>query len=183
MTVANSQGFRPLAEAGSKFPFDRDRFKNLVHYVIWAAEKYGGFGATKLYKVLWFAEARTFVLRGAPLAGAEYIREEHGPVPRLGKVIRDELEREGKIGHAGDAINALVPPDVSLLSPLERQELNDWIDRVAIAWSNDDDHPWLMADVGEVLPFSALMATRIRDELSPEEHRWAKERAHKLGLR
>src|SRR5262245_37410155 len=97
MTFANSQGFRSLAEAGNKFPFDRDRFKNLVHYVIWAAEKYDGFGATKLYKVLWFAEARAFVLRGRPLSGAEYIRQKYGPVPKLGKVVRDELEREGKI--------------------------------------------------------------------------------------
>jgi hypothetical protein len=49
MKVAKSQGFELLAEAGEKVPFDRERFKRLVHYVIWAAEKYDGLGATKLF--------------------------------------------------------------------------------------------------------------------------------------
>src|SRR5262245_41225370 len=112
MAVAKSQGFKLLAGQGDKGPFDRERFKELVRYVIWAAQRYEAFTATKLYKVLWFAEARAFVLRGRPLAGAEYIREKNGPVPKLGKVIRDELEREGKI----EGLVSFSPPDVSFLS-------------------------------------------------------------------
>jgi hypothetical protein len=140
MKVAKSQGFELLAEAGEKVPFDRERFKRLVHYVIWAAEKYDGFGATKLYKVLWFAEARAFVLWGKPLAGAEYIREKYGPVPKLGKIIRDELEREGKITQWKDAaakisqwhFKALLPADVSFLSAPEKRNLDYWIKHIAV---------------------------------------------------
>ncbi len=182
-----------------KIPFNRERFKQLVHYVIWAAEKYDGFGATKLYKVLWFAELRAFVLRGRPLAGAEYIREKHGPVPKLGKVIRDELERDGKIKQvqqrAGDIsqwrFKSLSRPDVSFLSKEDKQDLDWWIKHIAVDhtaksisdMSHEDDGCWQMASMGETLPFHAFMVTRIRDALTDEELEWAKERARKLGLR
>jgi Protein of unknown function (DUF4065) len=186
MMVAKSQGLKLLAAAGDNIPFDRERFKELVHYVIWAAEKYDGFGATKLNKVLWFAEARAFVLKGKPLAGAEYIREKYGPVPKLGKVIRDELEREGKIRQwnepAGDMsqwrFEALSAPDVAFLSREDRQDLDWWIKRIALdhsAASIEEDRCWQMAEIGEALPFTVLMVTRIRAALSPEERRWAKE--------
>jgi uncharacterized phage-associated protein len=180
-------------------PFNRERFKQLVHYVIWAAEKYDGFGATKLYKVLWFAESRAFVLRGRPLAGAEYIREKHGPVPKLGKVIRDDLEREGKIkqvqqragGMSQWRFKSLSRPDVSFLSKEDKRDLDWWIRHIAVDhtaksisdMSHEDDGCWQMATMGETLPFHAFMVTRIRDELTDEELEWAKERAGKLGLR
>ena len=77
--------------------FDKDKFKNLVHYIIWKTSGQDGFGATKLYKVLWFAEARAFTLHRTPIAGETYIREEHGPVPQHGRSIRAELVAEGLI--------------------------------------------------------------------------------------
>ena len=49
--------------------FDREKFKQLVHYVIWKAGKRDWFGATKLNKVLWFADARAYVLTGRPITG------------------------------------------------------------------------------------------------------------------
>jgi hypothetical protein len=53
--------------------FDRERFKTLVVYIAWKAGRRDGFGATKLNKVLWFAEASAFVLDGKPIVSATYI--------------------------------------------------------------------------------------------------------------
>jgi hypothetical protein len=78
--------------------FDREKFKSLVHYIIARAGNKPGFGATKLNKVLWFADARLFMLRGKPITGAAYIREKWGPVPQQIMPVRDELVREGHIG-------------------------------------------------------------------------------------
>ena len=75
--------------------FDRDKFKALVHYVIWRAGGRDGIGATKLYKVLWFAEARAFVLSNRPISGETYIREEDGPSPRHAAEITMARERGG----------------------------------------------------------------------------------------
>jgi hypothetical protein len=138
-------------------------------------------------------------LWGKPLAGAEYIREKYGPVPKLGKIIRDELEREGKIKQWKDAaakisewhFKALLPADVSFLTGPEKRNLDYWIKHIAVdhtaksisEMSHEDDGCWQMANMGEVLPFHAFMVTRIRDELSDEELEWAKESARKLGLR
>jgi hypothetical protein len=75
--------------------FDREKFKSLVHYIIARAGNKPGFGATKLNKVLWFADARLFMLRGKPITGAAYIREKWGPVPQQIMPVRDELVKAG----------------------------------------------------------------------------------------
>ena len=76
---------------------DETRLKRLVHYVAWAAGKKDWFGAIKLNKVLWFADARNFVLTGKPITGAVYIREKYGPIAKHMLVVQAELEKEGKI--------------------------------------------------------------------------------------
>src|SRR6185503_19809565 len=98
--------------------FDREKFKRLVHYVIWRAGEKPGFGATKLNKVLWFAEARQYALTGRPIADAAYVREKFGPVPRGIMTIRKELEDEHKIriypaksAYEGWRFRSLIEPD------------------------------------------------------------------------
>src|SRR5680860_147283 len=118
--------------------FDKEKFKRLFHYVVWKAGKRDGFGATKLYKVLWFSEARTYVLTGKPIAGAAYIREKHGPVPRLAVPVREELTSEGAIkawkGKYYDYdmwhFEAKRPPDTSSFSDTELSAVNYWIDYI-----------------------------------------------------
>jgi hypothetical protein len=68
--------------------FDRDKFKRLVHYIIWKAGKRDWFGATKLNKVLWFSDTRAYALTGAPITGATYVREQWGPVPKAIMPVR-----------------------------------------------------------------------------------------------
>jgi Protein of unknown function (DUF4065) len=77
--------------------FDHNKFKALLHYIVWKAGDKDDFGATKLYKVLWFSDARAFQLEGRSITGETYVREKFGPMPRHGLSIIDELEREGAI--------------------------------------------------------------------------------------
>ena len=77
--------------------FDREKFKALVLYVIWRTGDVRNFGATKLNKVLWFSDARTFEAMGMPVTGETYIRRQYGPVPQHINEILDELAREGQI--------------------------------------------------------------------------------------
>ena len=71
--------------------FDRDKFKALVLYVIWAAGERSDFGSTKLNKVLWFSEARAYEAFGRPIAGETYVRQKFGPVPQHLLEVREEL--------------------------------------------------------------------------------------------
>ncbi len=173
--------------------FDRDKFKNLVHYVIWKAGGNDGFGATKLYKVLWFAEARAYVLRRQPITGATYIREEHGPVPKLGRQIRAELESEGRIseiksnrgGYDQWTFKSLVAPPKFLSEP-DRTDVDYWIKHVdenhsaASISEESHDYGWEIAKQGEEIPLIAILAQRIRTPTKAEIEK-AKSKAKDLG--
>ena len=175
--------------------FDREKFKNLVHYVIHQAGDRDGFGATKLYKVLWFSEARCFVLDGKPIAGATYIREKHGPIPRLGMAVREELASEKCIqqwkapvyNHEGWRLKSIKSPYPLKLSNREKQCVDFWIshidkDHTATSKSEEShDYAWEIADMGETLPMHAILSERTRRPIK-ESLDWAKERAKELGL-
>jgi hypothetical protein len=174
--------------------FDREKFKRLVHYIIAQAGPRDGFGATKLYKVLWFAEARQYMLTGKPIAGADYIREKFGPVPRLGMQIRDELAREGRIrqqkipGDYGEwQFRSLTPPVMDGFSPDERATIDYWIrhidgDHTAASISEEShDYAWQIAKMKEPLPLFAFLAERVHPPEGAQLER-ARTKAKELGL-
>jgi hypothetical protein len=172
--------------------FDRDKFKAFVHYVVWRAGDRDGIGATKLYKVLWLAEARAFVLSKQPISGEAYIREEYGPFPQHAGEITRELESEEAIRAWSDQqspmrrFKALRPPDASTLTDDHRKIIEYWIERVdadptAISSGYaSHDAAWEIAKPGEELPYFALLATRIREPRG-KELEWAKSRTEDLG--
>ncbi len=172
--------------------FDREKFKRLVHYVIWKAGKRNWFGATKLNKVLWFSDTRAYALTGKSITGATYTRHEFGPVPKAIMPIRDELQSQGAIRIVRQGkltrITADAKPDMGIFDLSEVAIVDWWIEHIAdehTAASISDkshDYTWQIAEMGETLPMFATFATRIR-EPSEDEMRWGKEVVTKLGLR
>lgn len=175
--------------------FDREKFKNLVHYVIHKAGDRDGFGATKLYKVIWFSEGRCFLLDGAPIAAADYIREKHGPVPRLGRIIRSELVAEGKIkewkvphfNHEKWNFKSISSPFPLMIDERQKKCVDYWIDHIdrqhsaASISEESHDYAWEIAKMGEPLPFSAVLAERTRRPTGAMLDR-ARQKARELGL-
>jgi hypothetical protein len=176
----------------SKMAFDFDKFKQLVHYVIWKAGKRDWFGATKLNKVLWFADVRVYTLTGKPITGAVYIREKHGPVPRAMMPVRGELEREGtiRIVREGklDRFTTSIPPDMSAFLPDEMKAVDYWIEHIASEHTAESisekshDYVWEIAAMGEEIPMFAAFANRIREEPGKDAMQWGLETARRLGL-
>jgi hypothetical protein len=170
---------------------DLERLKRLIHYVAWKAGKRDWFGTTKLYKVLWFADARQFVLTKKSITNAVFIREKYGPVPKHGIPAREQLEKEGAIKTSKEGrmtrIVALRPPDVSIFSADELKTVNYWIDHIDKGHTaqsiseQSHDYAWDIAKMGEELPLYAILANRIR-EPNDEESRQLKQRAKELGL-
>jgi len=174
--------------------FDREKFKRLVHYVIAQAGGRPGFGATKLNKVLWFADARQYITTGQAITGADYIRQQFGPVPKLIMPIRDELVAEGKIRvdppaskYVGWRFRSLRSPGDVGLTDKERQTVDYWIKHISEDHTADSiseeshDYAWEIAKMGEPLPYFAFLANRVR-EPNEEEIEWAKASARRLGL-
>jgi Protein of unknown function (DUF4065) len=170
---------------------DITKLKRLIHYVAWKAGKRDWFGATKLYKVLWFADARQYVLKKKPITGATYIREKYGPVPKDAMIARRELEKEHAIKVSKEdkltRIIGLSKPDLSMFSPDELQVVDYWIeyiDKEHTAGSISDeshDYAWEIAKMGEESPLFAVLADRIRDPNDRELEKF-RQRAKELGL-
>jgi len=175
--------------------FDHDKFKALLHFVVWKAGDKDGFGATKLYKVLWFADARAYMLHGKPMTGETYIREKFGPWPRHADSTVRELANEGSIrtwkdDYYGKTIrhfHSLRLPDKLSLNEDERKIVEYWIEHIADYHTAESiseqshDYAWEIAKLGEEIPYHAIFAARIRDPKG-EELKWAADRAKELGL-
>jgi hypothetical protein len=175
--------------------FDHAKFKSLVHYVIGRAGDREGFEATKLYKVLWFSEARAFVLSHQPICGETYIRAELGPFPKHAPEILLELEREGTIRVLGDRnvdspallFKALQNPDASTLTDDHRKIVEYAIGRVdadhtAISPGEaSHDAAWEIAKLGEEIPYFALLAIRMREPRG-RELEWVESRCDAVAV-
>ena len=77
--------------------FNRKKFEELILLIARECEDHNYFGATKLNKILFFADFGAYSELGKSITGAEYIAIEHGPVPRLLKPIRHQMLSNGDI--------------------------------------------------------------------------------------
>lgn len=175
--------------------FQREKLKDAIHYVIARAGSHPGFGATKLYKVLWFSEARKFTLTGECMFNAEFVRQQHGPIPKEGMKLRQELADEGRVRIWQDQygnrrqwrFKALTPASTRRFSPDEIQTLDYWIkhideDHTATSISDEShDYGWEIARMNERLPVFAFLAERLR-EPTEQELLAARRRVSHLGI-
>jgi Protein of unknown function (DUF4065) len=166
-----------------------------MHFVIARAGDRDGFGAVKLYKVLWFSDARAYMLLGKPITGETYIREKHGPLPIHALGVIHELSLQGAIKVRSDVyynrsirrFSALTNPDRLTLTNEQRSIVEYWIKHIAEDHTADSiseeshDLAWEIAELKEPIPYHAIFASRIRDP-EGEELTWAASRAKELGL-
>lgn len=62
--------------------FDAQRFRDLMLYLAYRCQDAVYFGSTKLCKLLYYSDYTAFARTGAPITGADYVRQPHGPMPR-----------------------------------------------------------------------------------------------------
>jgi hypothetical protein len=175
--------------------FNREKFKDALHFVIAHAGGRPGFGAIKLYKTLWFSDAKTWLLTGRSITGEEYIRRQHGPVPKHGQDVISELASEGRIrvwqdrhyDYAQWRFRSLRSPDTNRLNHEEIKTLTYWMrhiaeDHTAESISDEShDYAWEIAKMGEPLPYYSFLASRLRDP-TEDELRKARGRTGSLGI-
>lgn len=77
--------------------------EKLGEMIVYVATKCGddpNFGATKLNKILYFADMISYLNYGEPITGTEYMRLGQGPVPKRLLPVRDVYQKNGDIGLA-----------------------------------------------------------------------------------
>ena len=174
--------------------FDRNKFKALVLYIIWRAGDVRDFGLTKLNKVLWFSDARTYEAFGRSVTGETYIRRKFGPVPKHIDSVLDELSAEGSIQTSTEPcfdfevkrFSAHKPPAMLDFSRDEMGFIDWWISHVAESHTassiseKSHDYGWKIAKEGEELPFKAFFAKRLRQPKEGDELDWARTAARDI---
>lgn len=155
------------------FPFDREKFRELVLYIARECAGDPGFGDTRLNKVLFFSDAFGLQYLGKPITGARYQKLDHGPAPRALLPVRSEmLESEEvhveKVGSPPRTITVpLREPDLSLFTA-EEIELVDTViglfrNRTAVnvsLLSHLNSPGWNLVEMHEDVPLETQFLSR-----------------------
>lgn len=175
--------------------FQRAKLKALVHYVCRKmSSEPEKLGKTKLNKILWYAEGRSFVSSGQQITDESFKKDRYGPVSiHLDDIIK-ELTKDGLLyvttsDHYGldkFVFVAKGDPDTSLFS---QRELS-WIDSVAneicydhtakSASDKSHDEIWQMAADHESLPIEVMLVARLAP-ITSEDLAWAREEIRKFA--
>jgi hypothetical protein len=167
----------------------RDRkFEELILYIARESQEDRRCGATKLNKILFYADFLAYRKLGRPITGQKYQKLERGPAPKRVMPVIEELISGGACAWAERSyfgfplkkLLALREPDVSVFSA---EELDIARTIISELWElnatevSDLSHRfvgWQAAEIGEEIPYETVFVGEPRP-LSPEEEAWAHE--------
>lgn len=153
-----------------KVEFSKEKFKQLLLYIL---QKSGGkpnLGETVLYKLLYFCDFDYFELYEKPLTGMPYKKLQYGPVPNqavynpiIHKMVEAEEIQIVSRPYVGNTIQtkyvAFVGPDIDVFEPKEIETINRVINRLSdMSARQIEDHvhhdfPWLIHADGEIIDY------------------------------
>lgn len=148
--------------------YDETKFAELLLYIAEPLQHDRAGGATKLNKVVFFAEFTHLRRHQSVISGCEFQRLVHGPAPRQLLPVRNRLI---DAGHAelveedflGRPQHRLVPKriaDSSVFSELERRTIDDVLGQLEgmtgtqVSELSHQEPGWRLTEVGETIPFS-----------------------------
>ena len=165
------------------------RLKELILYVADRCESHATFGATKLNKILFYADFVAFARLGRPIAGAEYQKLDNGPAPRRLVPLRNELTRTGeavvreKTAYARTQ-KRLVPlrqPQLGLFTTAEIAVVDEVIEALENRTASEVSQlshqlaGWQLAEDGETIPYHSVLLPR--SDWAPDDETVAAGRA------
>ena len=145
------------------------KLRELILYISARCESDPRFGATKLNKILLFADFTSYFRRRRPVTGVEYMRLPNGPAPRRLKPITAEMESVGELvmrtvqdgKFEQKRVVPLRPPNLSLFSAEDIAIVDEMIHR---CWGrtakavSELSHgiAWKVAGDREAIPYEAV---------------------------
>ena len=77
--------------------FDKDKFKNVLHFIIYKCGFRNTVGRTVLHKLLYYSDFNYYKEFNQSITNESYIKKERGPVPIHFEMAIEELVEENKI--------------------------------------------------------------------------------------
>lgn len=175
--------------------YDEAKFVEMVLYVADRLKDDRAGGATKLNKVLYFADFAHVRLHGKPITGAMYCKRVHGPAPHQLVPVRKRLIDDGDAeivvdDFMGHQMHRLIPTrqaDMSVFSTEERTTIDKVIDDLAnltgkqVSDLSHEEPWWPMFEDDEEVPY--FMAFAAKEQMStPTSRRLGAEIAERYGI-
>lgn len=178
-------------------PANDAKFKELVLYICHRSHADKRFGATKLNKLLFYADFIAYLKFGQPITGHPYRRLDKGPVPRRILPLLKEMQAKGDVaisthdfhGKTQKRTLALRDADVSCFTAPEIALVTSLIDDfwgMNAKQMSEVSHQfrgWKLAADGEDIPYQVALVSLVQqgeeDELRTAE--LANELTSRLG--
>lgn len=175
--------------------YDERKLTELIVYVASRLRSDRNGGATKLNKVLFFADFAHVRRNGLPITGAEYQKLEHGPAPRRLRPVRDalvaagdaELREEEFLGYRQHRLVPLRDADLSVFTSDELATVDKVLDDLdglnarQVSDLSHDEAGWRLTEMGETIPYAAALVGA-RQVSTPTSRRLEREAAERFGL-
>jgi transcriptional regulator with XRE-family HTH domain len=150
--------------------FNKEKFKQVLLYVLGKCGAKPNVGETVLYKLLYFIDFNYYELFEEPLMGESYRRIKFGPVPCHFNSVVDEMIEAGEIkkltadyyGQRQKKYLPLIFPDLSDISAGAKQVIDSVLDNLsskdAATLTNYslEDMPWKMAQDKEIIDYESV---------------------------
>lgn len=175
--------------------YSERKFTELLLYVAGrlAGDRAGG--ATKLNKVIFFAEFTQVRRHGSAISGCELQKLEHGPAPRQLVPVRRrlieagdaEVVREDFLGREQDRLVPRRAADLSVFTDEERQTIDNvlaQLDGLTAGQVSDLSHEepgWNLTEMGETIPYGAALLGA-KQVSTPTSRRLSREVADRYGI-
>ncbi len=175
--------------------YDEQKFTELVLYVADRLRSDRSGGATKLNKVLFFADFAHVRRHGSPITGAAYQKLAWGPAPRRLVPVRERLVASGD-AHVeiteflGRQLQRVVPDRLADLSVFSAEEIAT-IDQVLtdlegmtatqVSDLSHEEPGWRLVDEGETIPYEAALVGAVQVS-TPTTRRLQEMAAQRFGL-
>jgi hypothetical protein len=182
-------------DGGMEVVYDEKKLAELLIYIASRLQADRSGGATKLNKVLFFADFAHVRRAGAPITGATYQKLTQGPAPRRLKPVRDALVSAGearlqKEEFLGYELHRLVPlraADMSTFSPSELGTIErvladlEGLTARQVSDLSHDEAGWRLVEYGEDIPYVAALVGA-RQVSTPTTRRLEHDAAERHGL-
>lgn len=174
--------------------YSERKFTELVLYVADRLRADRAGGATKLNKVLFFAEFTHMRRHQAVISGCEFRKLAHGPAPRQlvpvrGRLIaigHAELVTEDFLGRPQHRLVPMRPADLSVFGADEQSSVDDVLDQLEgmtgtqVSELSHQEPGWRLTELGETIPYATAFLD-FPQVATPSSERLSREVAERYG--
>ena len=150
-------------------PFNKEKFKQVVHYIVSIVGSLDNVGKTILYKILYFSDFDYYEINGKSITGESYFKLKHGPAPSSFDLCVAELKEEEKIkeikanyGLPQIKFISLQNPKLDLLNAEEIKIIDKIIKRLSgmtarqVSGYSHEDIPWKATEENKEIDYDLV---------------------------